>query len=145
MCVKLFKCMKHYLCIVLYGNFVVKNDHLLLQHTGGDTVVEDEPKFKPFTGSGKRLDGKASKLQASEVPSSARSVPSDSNKRSNQQTSAPGTSGASNSTRQKTGKLVFGSSASNNKEPQKVFPTSVQPCYFGLFMLQCILTFIFGC
>jgi len=35
--------------------------------------------------------------------------------------------------------------ASNNKEPQKVFPTSAQPCYFGLFMLHCILTFIFGC
>ncbi|KAL6651246.1 hypothetical protein ACP70R_010171 [Stipagrostis hirtigluma subsp. patula] len=86
---------------------------------GGETVVEEEPKFKPFTGSGKRLDGKASKLQSSEVPSTARSAPSDSNKRANQQTSQPATSGASNSTRQKTGKLVFGSSANNNKEPQK--------------------------
>ncbi|XP_039820131.1 ubiquitin recognition factor in ER-associated degradation protein 1-like isoform X1 [Panicum virgatum] len=94
---------------------------------GGDTVVEDEPKFKPFTGSRKRLDGKASKLQASEVSSSARPVPSDSNKRSNQQTSAPGTSGASNSTRQKTGKLVFGSSASNNKEPQKAPAKEEEP------------------
>ncbi|WVZ86811.1 hypothetical protein U9M48_033539 [Paspalum notatum var. saurae] len=80
----------------------------------GDTAVADEPKFKPFTGYGKRLDGKASKLQASEVPSTARSAPSDSNIRANQQSS-----GGSNSTRQKTGKLVFGSSASNNKEPQK--------------------------
>jgi len=94
---------------------------------GGDTVVEDEPKFKPFTGSGKRLDGKASKLQASEVPSSASSVPPDSNKRSNQQASAPATSGASNSTRQKTGKLFFGSSASNNKEPQKAPAKEEEP------------------
>ncbi|KAK3141734.1 hypothetical protein QOZ80_4BG0337670 [Eleusine coracana subsp. coracana] len=84
----------------------------------GDTTVEDEPKFKPFTGSGKRLDGKASKLQASELPSPAFTAPPDSNKRANQQTAAPATSEASSSTRQKTGKLVFGSSASN-KEPQK--------------------------
>ncbi|KAK1683792.1 hypothetical protein QYE76_044640 [Lolium multiflorum] len=83
-------------------------------------VEEDEPKFKPFTGSAKRLDGKGSKQQAPEVPSSAavpaRSAPSVSNKRANQQTAAP--SGASTSTRQKTGKLVFGSSASNKKEAQ---------------------------
>ncbi|GJN26670.1 hypothetical protein PR202_gb14620 [Eleusine coracana subsp. coracana] len=95
-------------------------------HQFGDTTVEDEPKFKPFTGSGKRLDGKASKLQASELPSPAFTAPPDSNKRANQQTAAPATSEASSSTRQKTGKLVFGSSASN-KEPQKVFPTSVTP------------------
>ncbi|CAO2043416.1 unnamed protein product [Urochloa humidicola] len=93
---------------------------------GGDTVVEDELKFKPFTGSGKRLDGKASKLKASEVPSNERSVPSDSNKRANQQ-NAPATSGASNSTRQKTGKLVFGSSASNHKEPQKAPAKEEEP------------------
>jgi ubiquitin fusion degradation protein 1 len=83
-------------------------------------VQEDETKFKPFTGSAKRLDGKGSKQQAPEVPSSAaapaRSAPSVSNKRANQQTAAP--SGASTSTRQKTGKLVFGSSASNKKEAQ---------------------------
>lgn len=83
-----------------------------------DANVEDEPKFKPFTGSGMRLDGKASKQKAPGVPSAARSAPSDSTKRANQQTAAPASSGASNSTRQKTGKLVFGSSASNNKEPQ---------------------------
>lgn len=83
-------------------------------------VEEDEPKFKPFTGSAKRLDGKGSKQQAPEVPSSAaapaRSAPSVSNKRASQQTVAP--SGASTSTRQKTGKLVFGSSASSKKEAQ---------------------------
>jgi len=82
-----------------------------------DAIVEDEPKFKPFTGSGKRLDGKGPKQQAPEVSTAAvpaRSAPSDSNKRASQQTAAP--SEASTSTRQKTGKLVFGSSASNKKE-----------------------------
>jgi len=111
---------------------------------GNTTVVEDEPKFKPFTGSGKRLDGKASKLQASDqVPSTA---PSGSNKRANQQISAPAASVASNYSRQKTGKLVFGSSASNNKEPQKVYPTAMNPCYFQFFMLLpnvcCLLRYI---
>jgi ubiquitin fusion degradation protein 1 len=107
----------------------------LLQRADGNTVVEDEPKFKPFTGSGKRLDGKALKLQASDVPSSSLSAPSDSNKRGNQQISAPAASGASNYSRQKTGKLVFGSSASNNKELQKVYPTAMNPCSFQFFML----------
>lgn len=107
----------------------------MFQRADGNTAAEDEPKFKPFTGFGKRLDGKASKLQASEVPSTALSAPSDSNKRANQQISAPAASGASSYSRQKTGKLVFGSSASNNKEPQKVYPTAMSPCYFQFFML----------
>jgi hypothetical protein len=101
--------------------FSKTNFFLVWQPTDQDAVVEDEPKFKPFTGSGKRLDGKGPKQQAPEVSSAAvpaRSAPSDSNKRASQQTAAP--SGASTSTRQKTGKLVFGSSASNKKEAQKV-------------------------
>jgi ubiquitin fusion degradation protein 1 len=99
--------------------FYKTNFFLVWQPTDQDAVVEDEPKFKPFTGSGKRLDGKGPKQQAPEVSSAAvpaRSAPSDSNKRASQQTAAP--SGASTSTRQKTGKLVFGSSASNKKEAQ---------------------------
>ncbi|XP_039852159.1 ubiquitin recognition factor in ER-associated degradation protein 1-like [Panicum virgatum] len=84
-----------------------------------DAVAKDDetPEFRPFTGSGKRLDGNASELQAaSEAPSTiaARSAAhSDSNGRGKkQQTSsvAPAASGASSSSaRQKTGKLVFGS------------------------------------
>ncbi|XP_025815546.1 ubiquitin fusion degradation protein 1 homolog [Panicum hallii] len=70
-------------------------------------VKDEPPEFKPFTGSG----------------IAARSgAPSGSNGRGKQQTSAaPVASGAScSSARQKTGKLVFGSSASNtNKEAQK--------------------------
>ncbi|XP_004968700.1 ubiquitin fusion degradation protein 1 homolog [Setaria italica] len=91
-------------------------------------VVKDEPEFKPFTGSGKRLDGKASKPQAAEGPSTEaqRSASSDSIGRAKQQqTSAPAaaSSGASSSSRQKPGKLVFGSGATSKvisgKEPQK--------------------------
>jgi ubiquitin fusion degradation protein 1 len=108
------------------GISISEHNRLLWHPAVGDTIVEDEPKFKPFTGSGKRLDGRASKLQASELPSSTLSAPSDSNKRANQQTATPATAGASSSTRQKAGKLVFGSSASN-KEQQKVFPTAVNP------------------
>jgi hypothetical protein len=113
-------------CLWCYWDFLfLKHDCLLWHLAVGDTVVEDEPKFKPFTGSRKRLDGRASKLQASELPSPALSAPSDSNKRVNRQTAPPATAGPSSSTRQKTGKLVFGSNASNKE--QKVLPTAVNP------------------
>ncbi|CAO2192495.1 unnamed protein product [Urochloa humidicola] len=99
-------------------------------------VVKDEPKFKAFSGSGKRLDGKASAPQAaasqgaaSAVASSAAAASTGSNNgggNKQQQASAPAaTSGASSSGRQKTGKLVFGSSSGTSKssnskeEPQK--------------------------
>ncbi|CAO2162403.1 unnamed protein product [Urochloa humidicola] len=98
-------------------------------------VVKDEPKFKAFAGCGKRLDGKATVLQAlpsegaaSTVASSSAAAPSGSNNGGNkqQQASAPAaaTSGASSSGRRKTGKLVFGSSSgtsklSDSKEAQK--------------------------
>ena len=64
------------------------------------------------------MDGKGPKQipEGSSAAVPARSAPSDSNKRASQQPAAP--SGASTSTRQKSGKLVFGSSASNKKEAQ---------------------------
>ncbi|KAF0923205.1 hypothetical protein E2562_003416 [Oryza meyeriana var. granulata] len=87
-----------------------------------DDAVKDEPKFRAFTGSGNRLDGKASKSQAAVIPppaAAASSATSDSNKRMNQETVTAASSGASNSTPQKKGKLVFGSNGSNSKEPEK--------------------------
>jgi hypothetical protein len=121
----------------MYNGFSVRNNsclgisfsehNRLLWHPAvEDTIAEDEPKFKPFTASGKRLDGRVSKLQASELRPPTLSAPSDSNKRANQQTATPATAGASSSTHQKTGNLVFGSSASNKEQP-KVFPTAVNP------------------
>ncbi|CAO2189874.1 unnamed protein product [Urochloa humidicola] len=97
------------------------------------TLVKDEPKFKPFIGSGNRLDGKASvppEGASSTVACSAAPSGSNNGDGKQQQASAPTaatSSGASSSGRQKTGKLVFGSSSgttsksSNSKEePQKV-------------------------
>ncbi|KAL5206912.1 hypothetical protein ABZP36_035121 [Zizania latifolia] len=85
-----------------------------------DDEVQEEPKFRPFTGSGNRLNGKASKVQAAEIPPAAvRSATSDSSKTMNHKTVAPASSGGSKSTGRKTGKLVFGSNASNSKEPEK--------------------------
>ncbi|CAO2208114.1 unnamed protein product [Urochloa humidicola] len=87
---------------------------------GGDVVKDDEPKFKAFTGSGKRLDGKTSALQASSSEEGA--APSCSNNGGGggkqQQASAPAaaTYGASSTSgRQKTGKLVFGSWSGTSK------------------------------
>ncbi|KAG8049779.1 hypothetical protein GUJ93_ZPchr0009g876 [Zizania palustris] len=85
-----------------------------------DDEVQEEPKFRPFTGSGNRLNGESSRVQAAEIPPAAvRSAASDSSKTMNQKTVAPASSGGSKSTGQKTGKLVFGSNASNSKELEK--------------------------
>ncbi|CAL4894255.1 unnamed protein product [Urochloa decumbens] len=78
----------------------------------GAVVKDCEPKFKPFAGSGKRLDGKASAApqassEGADVCSAA--APSGSNNGKRQQASAPSSSG-----RQKTGKLVFGSSSASS-------------------------------
>uniref|UniRef100_A0A0D9XF68 Uncharacterized protein n=1 Tax=Leersia perrieri TaxID=77586 RepID=A0A0D9XF68_9ORYZ len=90
-----------------------------------DDAVKDEPKFRAFTGSGNRLDGKASRVPQAAVitPAAAvSSVTSGTNKGVNQGTVAAAPSGASNSSRQKKGKLVFGSNASSSKEPEKAPP-----------------------
>ncbi|CAL4956792.1 unnamed protein product [Urochloa decumbens] len=90
-------------------------------------VVKDEPKFKPFTGSGKRLDGKASAPQASSSEGAFSTVacsaaPSGSNNGGGKQqqasaSAAATSSGASSSSgRQKSGKLVFGSSSSGTSK-----------------------------
>lgn len=77
----------------------------------------EEPRFSPFTGSGRRLDGKPSKHQAP-----ASSLPSKQTQpevASSARQPAASTS-QSTSSRQTTGKLVFGSgSSSAPKETQK--------------------------
>ncbi|CAN6337182.1 unnamed protein product [Urochloa humidicola] len=82
----------------------------------GGAVVKDEPVFKPFTGYGKRLDGKAP--ASSEGAAACSAAPAGSNNGGGKQQQA---SAASSSGRQKTGKVVFGSSSatsnvSNSKE-----------------------------
>uniref|UniRef100_A0A2P2LDP4 Ubiquitin fusion degradation protein 1 homolog n=1 Tax=Rhizophora mucronata TaxID=61149 RepID=A0A2P2LDP4_RHIMU len=83
-----------------------------------EVPAETEPKFSPFTGAGRRLDGKPLMYQPAPV-SSAQS-------KEKRPTVTDGTgqssmgSGSQNTGRQSQGKLVFGSNASNApKEMQK--------------------------
>ncbi|PIA53315.1 hypothetical protein AQUCO_00900115v1 [Aquilegia coerulea] len=82
--------------------------------------VEEEPKFNPFTGAGRRLDGKPLNYQPSPVSSSEPKgkLPEAANG-GGQQTS--GSTSQSSSSRQHQGKLVFGSSA--NRAPKEVKKT----------------------
>lgn len=82
-----------------------------------ETPVEIEPKFNPFTGVGRRLDGKAA--QPSSSPAST-SVTKDKqpSPASRAGQSAAGSSSQSTS-RQSQGKLVFGSNANRTPETQK--------------------------
>ncbi|KAJ6812086.1 ubiquitin fusion degradation protein 1-like protein [Iris pallida] len=72
-----------------------------------DAEPEPEPKFSPFTGAGRRLDGKPSKHQAPTISSPAKQQQAESASSSKQPTAPPPQSGS----RQTTGKLVFGSNA----------------------------------
>lgn len=76
----------------------------------------EEPKFNPFTGSGRRLDGKPLKYQPPPVSSPSGSK--------GKQPAVSGGSGPPPSTsqttsRQSQGKLVFGSNANQRAAPQK--------------------------
>lgn len=85
-----------------------------------EAPAEAEPKFNPFTGVGRRLDGKPSKQQP---PLSSTSMSKDKQidtRNVSGQTSAG--SSSQNATRQSQGKLVFGGNASRNpKETKKVW------------------------
>ncbi|KAF8661686.1 hypothetical protein HU200_056633 [Digitaria exilis] len=84
----------------------------------GDSVVKDGAElFKPFTGSGKRLDGKEALLLLRLMHALHRlRIQTEEEERG----SKPSGAASSSSSRQKTGKLVFGgSSTSSSKEAQK--------------------------
>ncbi|KAJ6846142.1 ubiquitin fusion degradation protein 1-like protein [Iris pallida] len=73
----------------------------------------EEPKFSPFTGAGRRLDGKPSKHQAPVMSSPAKQQQAEAASSSKQSSAAP------SQTSQTTGKLVFGSNPiGSSKEPQ---------------------------
>lgn len=86
-----------------------------------ETPAEPEPKFNPFTGSGRRLDGKPAKHEPSSVSASV--------SREKQPVATRGAQSAAGSSSQSTnshaqGKLVFGSTGSrapkeSKKEPAK--------------------------
>ncbi|PAN04375.1 hypothetical protein PAHAL_1G062700 [Panicum hallii] len=78
--------------------------------------AEEEPKFIPFTGSGRRLDGKASKdkdvLASSQAKRQANAA--------NSVQPSTATTSQGSSSRKTTGKLVFGSGGSRaDKAPEK--------------------------
>ena len=87
-------------------------------HAAQEAQIEDEPKFNPFTGVGRRLDGKPMTNQPTPVSSSASKDKRPDVANSGGQTSSGSSSKATS--RQSQGKLVFGSNANRGKETQKV-------------------------
>ncbi|CAA0807669.1 ubiquitin fusion degradation 1 [Striga hermonthica] len=87
---------------------------------------ETEPKFNPFTGSGRRLDGKPLKTQPPPLNSSS---PKSKGINASSGGSAAGSSSGSQSgtNRQSQGKLVFGSNANRPKETQKETAKEAKP------------------
>ncbi|KAI8533086.1 hypothetical protein RHMOL_Rhmol11G0268800 [Rhododendron molle] len=84
---------------------------------GGEVPAEPEPKFNPFTGAGRRLDGKPLKYQPPPVSSSGSKEKQPSVANGGGQSSVG--SSSQGSTRQTQGKLVFGSNVNRTKDPQK--------------------------
>ncbi|XP_058098758.1 uncharacterized protein LOC131243415 isoform X2 [Magnolia sinica] len=84
-----------------------------------EVPAEAVPSFNPFTGSGRRLDGKPSKHSDTPVASS---TPKDQRpEATNSGQPSTGSTSKSNSLRQTSGKLVFGSSVSHTpKDAHKV-------------------------
>ncbi|CAN1256094.1 Ubiquitin recognition factor in ER-associated degradation protein 1 [Linum perenne] len=80
-----------------------------------EAPVETVPKFNPFTGAGRRLDGKPLPYQPAPIaaPASKDKNPAPTNGSAQSSAAAPGggSSSQSNASRQSQGKLVFGSNA----------------------------------
>ncbi|CAL5377089.1 unnamed protein product [Camellia sinensis] len=86
---------------------------------GGEEVpAETEPRFNPFTGAGRRLDGKPLKYEPPPVSSSSGSKDKRPDVASGGGQPSTGSS-SQGTTRQTQGKLVFGSNVNRTKEPQK--------------------------
>uniref|UniRef100_A0A5B6ZT41 Ubiquitin fusion degradation protein 1 n=1 Tax=Davidia involucrata TaxID=16924 RepID=A0A5B6ZT41_DAVIN len=84
---------------------------------GQEAPAETEPKLNPFTGAGRRLDGKPLKYQPPPVSSSGSKDKRPDVANGGGQRSAG--SSSQNSNRQSQGKLVFGSNVNRTKETQK--------------------------
>lgn len=89
---------------------------------GHEAPAEAEPKFNPFKGNGRRLDGKPLKNEPLPASSSSGSKDKRPANVSNGcgQPSAGSSSSSQSSTRQTQGKLVFGSNANHGTGKQKV-------------------------
>ncbi|KAJ8526464.1 hypothetical protein K7X08_028941 [Anisodus acutangulus] len=84
---------------------------------GQDGATEAEPKFNPFTGSARRLDGKPLQQQPPPVSTSGSKDKRPDMTNATGQAAAGSSSQSSN--RQTQGKLVFGSNANRNPDKQK--------------------------
>lgn len=113
------------------SKYLFSREELELDLNSNLSVLEEEPaekipKFSPFTGSARRLDGKPSTEMAASPSSSA--------PKSLQPNVANGTNGSKSvvtSSRQQSGKLVFGS---NSKQPSSSETPKVnlsKSCYFS--------------
>ncbi|KAL8249001.1 hypothetical protein R6Q59_005869 [Mikania micrantha] len=87
---------------------VPKNNALMQD----ESASAEEPKFNPFTGSGRRLDGKPLKYQPPPVTTSSGS------NGKQPAVSGGGIGRPSSGSRQSQGKLVFGSKASSSADPK---------------------------
>ena len=85
--------------------------------------AEDEPKFNPFSGTGRRLDGKPLNYQPPPVSSSGSK-----DQKSDVVNSLSSTASSSQSNaRQSQGKLVFGSNANRTNETGKAKESKPEP------------------
>lgn len=113
--------------------FCYEDWQLLFLLTVEETPAETEPKFNPFCGTGRRLDGKPLKYEPPPLSSSGSKdkkpdVPnSQSSASSSSQSNAP----------QSQGKLVFGSNANRSKETGKVI--LLLDCFLLIFQVICLL------
>ncbi|XP_049407945.1 uncharacterized protein LOC125871407 isoform X1 [Solanum stenotomum] len=101
-----------------------------------EDATEVEPKFNPFTGGARRLDGKPLKQQLPPSSSSSGSSDKQGNATNGVKKSAAAPS-SQNSSRQSQGKLVFGSNANRTpekkKEPVKEEPPKKEEPKFQAF------------
>ncbi|GFP85942.1 ubiquitin fusion degradation protein 1 homolog [Phtheirospermum japonicum] len=91
---------------------------------GEEPPAETEPKFNPFTGAGRRLDGKPLKFGSS--PSLTSSASQTKSTNGGGQATASSSSSSQGTNRQTQGKLVFGSTANRPRETQKETPKEAE-------------------
>ncbi|TKY60978.1 Ubiquitin fusion degradation protein 1-like [Spatholobus suberectus] len=90
-----------------------------------ENPAETEPKFNPFSGTGRRLDGKPLKYQPPPVSSSGSKDKKADVPNVNSQSSTA--SSSQSDARQSQGKLVFGSNANRTKETGKAKESKPEP------------------
>jgi ubiquitin fusion degradation protein 1 len=89
-----------------------------VQSEGQEAAAEEEPKFNPFTGSGRRLDGKPLSYQPPPI-ASASSLSGSKDKKADVASSGGPQPSSQSTSRQSQGKLVFGSNANRPTDKQK--------------------------